>query len=170
MCVCCVVFGLYFLKNLYRLWLLNLNEEAIQGVKLCASHFIFEHKVKIQGSSRSSSFNSNMKTTPLLLLLGLALVACTQHGNEHNDAMLKKVVDTDAEDIDDSSMEEQATRLDSFLEVKNGAKNGVLRGQSQQEKRRLTRARKRGRARGRRGSSHVDTTTDPCKNPAIFCN
>ena len=63
--------------------------------------------------------------------------------------MLKKVVDTDAEDIDDSSMVEQATRLDSFLEVKNGAKNGVLRGQSQQEKRRLTRARKRGR--GRRG-------------------
>ena len=98
-----------------------------------------------------------MKTTPLLLLLGLSLVACTQHGNEHNDAMLKKVVDTDAEDIDDSSMVEQATRLDSFLEVKNGAKNGVLRGQSQQEKRRLTRAQTRGRARGRRGGSHVDT-------------
>jgi len=97
-----------------------------------------------------------MKTTPLLLLFGLALVACTQHGNEHNDAMLKKVVDTDAEDIDDSSMVEQATRLDSFLEVKNGAKNGVLRGQSQQEKRRLFRARKRGRARGRRSSSHVE--------------
>lgn len=31
-----------------------------------------------------------MKITPLLLLLGLSLVACTQHGNEHN--MLKKVV------------------------------------------------------------------------------
>ena len=89
------------------------------------------HSVAPPSLPRPQLSTSIMKITALLLL-GLALVACA-HGDEQNDAM-KKVVDAvddvveDAEDVDDGSVEEQAKKEASLLEVKNGARQGVLRG------------------------------------------